>query len=379
MVCERRYTLARFSAPIGRAWKEKPLPSVMNGRGVIRLAAIAMAGALALAACGSSSSGGGATNSAGGSASASNIKVGMAYDIGGRGDKSFNDAAAAGLDKAKKQYGVQSKELSAVAGETDAQKQARLELLAAGGYNPIIAVGFAYAGAVKNVVPKYPNINFAIIDDSSFSAPNLANLIFAANQSSYLVGVIAAQASKTGTVGFIGGVNVPLLQSFQAGFDAGAKATNPSIKVIDKYLTQPPDFTGFNDAAKGQTTAQGMFDQGADVVYAAAGGSGTGAFKAAKASGKWAIGVDSDQYLTAGDLASVVLTSALKRVDTATYDMIQSSVKGSPLTGVQTFDLKNDGVGYSKSNSAVQPYEAAADAAAQQIISGAITVPDKLG
>ncbi len=354
--------------------------SVTNGRGVLRFAALGLAGALALAACGSSSSGGSGGSASGSpSASGSNVKVGMAYDIGGRGDKSFNDAAAAGLDKAKKDFGVQSKELSAVAGETDAQKQARLELLAQAGYNPVIAVGFAYAAAVKNIVPKYPNTSFAIIDDSSFQAPNLANLVFAANESSYIVGVIAAKASKTGTVGFIGGVNVPLLQSFQAGFDAGAKATNPSIKVIDKYLTQPPDFTGFNDAAKGQTTGQGMFDQGADVVYAAAGGSGTGVFKAAKASGKLAIGVDSDQYLTAGDLASVVLTSALKRVDTATYDMIQSFVKGSPLTGIQTFDLKNDGVGYSKSNPAVQPYEAAADAAEQQIISGAVTVPDKLG
>ncbi len=345
-------------------------------RSVMKVAAVAMAGALALAACGSSSSGGSGSTP---SSSKPPVKVGMAYDIGGRGDKSFNDAAAAGLDKAAKEFGVTTKELSAVAGETDAQKTARLELLAQGGYNPVVAVGFAYAGAIKTVVPKYPNTSFAIIDDSSFTAPNLANLVFAANQGSYLVGVLAAKASKTGTVGFIGGVNVPLLQSFQAGFDAGAKAGNPNIKIIDKYLTQPPDFTGFNDAAKGQTTAQGMFDQGADVVYAAAGGSGTGAFKAAKASGKWAIGVDSDQYLTAGDLASVVLSSALKRVDVATYDYIKSFVDGSVLTGVQTFDLKNDGVGYSKSNSAVDPYVADVEAAKQQVVSGAVTVPDKLG
>jgi basic membrane protein A len=342
----------------------------------MKVAAVAMAGALALAACGSSSSGGAGASA---STSKSTVKVGMAYDIGGRGDKSFNDAAAAGLDKAAKDFGVQTKELSAVAGETDAQKEARLTLLAQGGYNPIVAVGFAYANAVKAVVAKFPSTNFAIIDDSSFQAPNLANLIFAANESSYLVGVLAAKASKTGTVGFIGGVNVPLLQSFQAGFDAGAKATNPSIKVIDKYLTQPPDFTGFNAPDKGQTTAQGMYDQGADIVYAAAGGSGTGVFKAAKASSKLAIGVDSDQYLTAGDLASVVLSSALKRVDTATYDFIKSSVDGTPLTGVQTFNLKNNGVGYSKSNPLVQPYEAAIDAAAADIISGKITVPDKLG
>jgi basic membrane protein A len=348
-------------------------------RSVLKVAVVAVAGALALAACGSSSSGGSPAGSASGSSTAAVIKVGMAYDIGGRGDKSFNDAAAAGLDKAVQEFGAQSKELSAVAGETDAQKAARLTLLAQGGYNPIVAVGFAYAAAVKAVVPKFPKTNFAIVDDSSFQAANLANLVFAANQGSYVVGVIAAKASKSGTVGFIGGVNVPLIQAFQAGYDAGVKATNASAKVTDKYLTQPPDFTGFNAPDKGQTAAQGMYDQGADVVYAAAGGSGGGVFKAAKASGKWAIGVDSDQYLTAGDAASVVLTSALKRVDVAVYEFIKSFKNGNVLTGVQTFDLKNGGVGYSKSNPAVQPYEAAADAAIADIISGKVTVPDTVG
>ena len=296
------------------------------------------------------------------------------------GDKSFNDAAAAGLDKAVTDFGVTKQELSAVAGETDAQKEARLTLLAAGGYNPVIAVGFAYAGAVKTVAAKFPKTNFAIIDDSSNLQPNVANLVFAANEGSYLAGVLAATASKTGTVGFIGGVNVPLLQSFQAGFDAGAKATKPSIKIIDKYLTQPPDFGGFNAPDKGQTSAQGMYDQGADVIFAAAGGSGLGVFKAAKAASKLAIGVDSDQYLSASpDLQPVILSSALKRVDTAVYTFIKSAVDGAPLTGVQTFNLKNQGVGYSKSNSAVTPYEAAVDKAAADIIAGKITVPDKLG
>jgi basic membrane protein A len=344
-------------------------------RSVLKVAAAALAGALALAACGSSSSPSSGSSPTS-SKTTSNVKVGMAYDVGGRGDKSFNDAAAAGLDKAEQEFGIQAKELSATATDTDAQRAARLTLLAQAGYNPVIAVGFAYAPAVKATVPKFPNTSFAIIDDSSFTAPNLANLVFAANQSSYLVGVLAAAASKTGKVGFIGGVNVPLLQAFQAGFDAGAKAQNASITVFDKYLTQPPDFTGFNDPGKGQTAAQGMFDQGADVVYAAAGGSGSGAFKAAKASGKWAIGVDSDQYLSADPaVQSVILSSALKRVDVATYDFIKSFIDGHVLTGVQTFDLKNGGVGYSKSNPAVKPYEATVDAAAAKIISGAITVP----
>jgi len=355
----------------------------------LKVATLMVAGALALAACGSSSGGGSSssasasdTSSASASCTPSSVKVGMAYDIGGRGDKSFNDSAAAGLDQAVKQLCVGAKELSAVPNETDAQKAARLTLLASAGYNPIIAVGFAYAPGLKLVAPKFPKVNFAIVDDNTLcpAQANVACLNFAANQSSYLVGVIAAQATKKNNVGYIGGVNVPLLQSFQAGYDAGVKATNSSVTVQDKYLTQPPDFSGFNAPDKGKATASGMFDAGADVVYAAAGGSGAGVFTAAKAAGTWAIGVDSDQYLSADPtVQSVILTSALKNVNVAVYNVIDASVKGSPLTGNQEFDLKNGGVGYSKSNPAVQPYEAKADAAAQAIISGSVTVPDKLG
>ena len=351
----------------------------------LKVATLVVAGALALAACGSTTGGSSSSTPAASDTSSStasactpsNIKVGMAYDIGGRGDKSFNDSAAAGLDKAVKDLCVTSKELSAVPNETDAQKAARLTLLAKGGYNPIIAVGFAYAPALKLVAPKFPKINFAIVDDSSYQAANVANLTFAANQASYLVGVIAAQATKTKSVGYIGGVNVPLLVSFQKGFDAGVTATDSTVKITDKYLTQPPDFSGFNAPDKGKATAAGMFDAGADVVYAAAGGSGGGVFVAAKAANTWAIGVDSDQYLSAdAAVKDVILTSALKNVNVAVYDVIDASVKGAPLTGVQVYDLKNDGVGYSKSNPAVQPFEAKADAAAQAIIAGTVTVPN---
>jgi basic membrane protein A and related proteins len=344
----------------------------------LKVATLVAAGALALAACGSSTTGSGASgSSASPTCTPSSVKVGMAYDIGGRGDKSFNDSAAAGLDKAVTNLCVTSKELSAVPNETDAQKAARLTLLAQGGYNPIIAVGFAYAGALKAVAPKFPQVDFAIVDDSSYQAANVANLTFAANEASYLVGVIAAQATKTKSVGYIGGVNVPLLVSFQKGFDAGVTATDSSVKIANKYLTQPPDYTGFNAPDKGKATAAGMYDAGADVVYAAAGGSGAGVFTAAKAAGTWAIGVDSDQYLSAdAAVQSVILTSALKNVDVAVYDVISASVKGAPLTGVQVYDLKNNGVGYSKSNPAVQPFEAKADAAAQAIIAGTVTVPN---
>ena len=351
-------------------------------RRVTKVLALAATAALALSACGSSS-GGSSTSTTSGSAGASSsaakkLKVGMAYDVGGRGDQSFNDSAARGLDKAKSELGVETKELEASQGETDAQKEERLRLLAQGGYNPIVAVGFAYATALKKVAADFPDTSFAIVDDDSITAKNVTPLVFAENQGSFLVGVIAAQAAKSGNIGYIGGVNTPLLQKFEAGYTAGAKAVNPTIKVQVKYLTEPPDFSGFSDPAKGKTVAQGMFDAGADVVYAAAGGSGAGAFEAASASKKLAIGVDSDQYLTApAAVKAVILTSMLKHVDVAVYDYIKADAGGTPLRGTQRFDLKADGVGYSTSNSIVQPYTAKADEYKQKIISGQIQVPEK--
>jgi basic membrane protein A len=349
----------------------------------LKIAALLAAGTLALAACGSSSSGGTSTSAAPAESSSSaaptsDVKVGLAYDIGGRGDQSFNDSAAAGLDQAKSEFGVEIKELEATAGETDAQKEERLTTLAEAGYNPIIAVGFAYAVALGKVAPQFPDTQFGIVDDSSLSEANknVTSLVFAENEGSFLVGAIAAQASKSGNIGFVGGVNVPLIVKFQAGYEAGAKAVNPNIKVQVKYLTEPPDFSGFGDPAKGKVAAEGMFQSGADVVYHAAGGSGGGVFEAAKAAGGWAIGVDSDQYLTAdASVKDVILTSMLKRVDVAVYSFIKSAVDGSVLTGVQTFDLKVDGVGYSDSNDAVADYTAKAEELKAQIISGAITVP----
>jgi basic membrane protein A len=353
---------------------------------LIRLAAVAASAALALAACGSSksSSSSGTTSSSAGAATsttaaAKKLKVGLAYDVGGRGDKSFNDAAAAGLDKAETELGLDVKELSATQGETDAEKEARLKLLADGGYNPIIAVGFAYSKATASVAKAYPAIKFGIVDDADAKADNITNLLFAENQSSFLVGAIAALKSKTGQVGFIGGVNVPLLNKFEAGYTAGAKKINPSIKVVSKYISQPPDFTGFNDPAKGTTIANGMYDGGADVVYAAAGGSGSGVFTAAKAKGKLAIGVDSDQYQSAdAAVKDVIITSALKKVDTAVYDYIKSVSDGSVKSGEVRFDLKNDGVGYATSGGKIDDVKSQVEALKQQLIAGTITAPSTL-
>jgi basic membrane protein A len=332
---------------------------------------------LVLAGCSSSKSGGGSTVTSSSSTAKKTIKVGLAYDVGGRGDKSFNDLAAAGLEKAKASLNIQTKELSAVQGESEQQKQDRLQLLATAGYNPIVAIGFAYAGALAKVAPKYPNIKFAIIDDDSVKLPNVEGLLFHEEQSSFLVGVAAALATKTKNVGFIGGVKgTGLIEKFQAGYAAGVKAVDPTIKVQVAYLSVAPDFNGFNDPGKAKITAKGQFDAGADVVYHAAGGSGSGLFDAAKAAGKLAIGVDSDQYQTApADEKSLILTSALKGVDTAVYNFITQDANGQFTAGSTRFGLKEGGVGYATSNPAIDQYKAQIDAYKAKIISGEITVP----
>ena len=351
-------------------------------RRVTSFAATMLVGALALTACGGSSTSNSATSttpSGSSSSSQKTLKVGLAYDIGGRGDQSFNDLAAAGLDKVKKDLKVETKELAANAGETDADKQTRLELLAKGGYNPIIAVGFAYATALGKVAPAYPNTKFAIID-SVVDAPNVTGLTFAEEQGSFLVGAAAALKTKTKNVGYIGGCLVPLLQKFEAGYVAGVHHVDPSIKVQRKYLSTPAgNCTGFNDPAAGKETAKGMYDNGADIIYAAAGGSGKGVFEAAKAGGKLGIGVDSDQYNQAplASVKDVIMTSALKRVDTAVFEYVEGIANGKPLTGTQVFDLKRDGVGYSTSGGKIDDIKAKLEAYKQDIIDGKITVPTK--
>ncbi|WP_091293924.1 BMP family ABC transporter substrate-binding protein [Amycolatopsis xylanica] len=345
------------------------------------LAAVAMAGLLTLSACSGSDTGSGSTPAPGnGSGAPASVKVGLAYDIGGRGDQSFNDSAARGLDKAKAESGIEVKELEAAAGETDAQKEDRLRTLAEQGYNPIIAIGFAYQGAVGKVAKDNPNVKFAIVDDftpGTDDGANIANLTFAENEGSFLVGVAAALKSKTGNVGFIGGVNTPLIQKFEVGFAAGAKAAKPGITVQSKYLTQPPDFTGFNDPAKGETAANGQFDQGADVVYAAAGGSGSGVFKAAKAKNKLGIGVDSDQYnLPAlADVKDVIITSMIKKVDLAVYDFIKSVKDGKFQAGNKVYDLKAGGVEYATSGGKIDDIKTQLEDYKTKITSGEIKVP----
>ncbi|CAM5730493.1 BMP family ABC transporter substrate-binding protein OS=Streptomyces alboniger OX=132473 GN=CP975_21895 PE=3 SV=1 [Streptomyces alboniger] len=333
--------------------------------------------ALAAAGCGKSSSDSSAGESKDGTYSGKGI--GLAYDIGGKGDQSFNDAAYAGFKQAEDEFKIGGRDVEPSDNETDADKVQRLEQLAKSGYNPIIGVGFVYAPAVKTVSAKYPKITFGIIDDDSVKAKNVADMVFHEEQASYLAGVAAAKATKKNHVGFIGGVDIPLIHKFQAGFVQGAKSVNPKIKIESQYLTQTPQEGGFSSPDKGESAANGQIEAGADVIYAAAGLSGQGVIKSAAAHKVWAIGVDSDQYKQ-GALAKYkdsILSSALKNVGGAVYELTKSVVNGKPLSGEVRGDLKSGGVGFADSNPkyvAMKDVVAAVDKAKQDIVDGKVTV-----
>ena len=350
----------------------------------MKAAALLLAGSMALAACASDepSSGTGGEAGASGSDAAEGgskpLKIGLAYDTAGRGDKSFNDSAFAGADKAKEELGGDLRELSPNA---DASNRADLlTQLADQGYNPVIAVGFAYGTDIAEVAQQYPDTNFAIVDSSvaEIGADNLTGLLFAEEQGSFLAGVAAALKSEAKHVGFVGGVDTQLIQKFQAGYEAGVAAVDDSIEVDVQYITPDGDFTGFNDPARGQILAQGMFDGGADIVYHAAGGSGSGVFQAAAESDGLAIGVDSDQYETVDDpaLKEVIMTSMLKRVDNAVNAYLTDFSNGEVAGGEDVInDLSTEGIDLSTSGGQIDDVMDQIDDYKQQIIDGEIEVP----
>ena len=272
-------------------------------RRLTQLSAVAVFAALALTACGSDSEDDGGTTTDSKdvckTAKGDGPKIGLAYDVGGRGDQSFNDSAYAGLEKAVNEFSATCVEGEATDGEAESAREDRLRQMADGGATAVIGVGFAYSESINKVAPDYPDVNFAVVDgfdpDKDVNK-NVAYLGFAEEQGSFLVGVAAAQKTKSGTVGFVGGVNNDLIKKFEAGYAAGAKAAKPDIKVLVSYI-QESDLKGFADPAGGKSAATGQFDKGADVVYHASGASGSGVFDAAvdAGDGKWAIGVDSDQ------------------------------------------------------------------------------------
>ncbi|MBC9958179.1 BMP family protein [Yimella sp. cx-51] len=343
---------------------------------------------LGMTACGSNSTNNnssapagnsGASGSSGGSAAGA-LKVGLAYDVGGRGDHSFNDSAAKGLDEAKAEFGIKPTEVAATNGENDAARVSRLQQLAQSGNQAIVAVGFSYAAAIGKVAKQFPNVKFAIIDDASpdSKGDNIDQITFTEEQGSYLAGAAAALKSKSGHIGFVGGVEVPLIKKFQAGYVAGAKKVNPNIKIDSTYLTQAPDFSGFADPAKGKTAAQGMFQNGADIVYHAAGKSGDGVFDAAKAagSGKWAIGVDSDQAQTApAGVRPIILTSMLKGVDVGVKSFLKKVHDGNFKGGNSVYALKDGGVSLATTGGHIDDIKAKLDELKKGIEDGSIKVP----
>ena len=299
--------------------------------------------------------------------------VGLVYDLAGRGDQSFNDSAAAGLDAS-----------GAVGSEStpneDGSNRGELLQLSAENNDIVFGIGFAFADDMAAVAAANPDTNFAIVD-GVVEADNVASLLFTEEQGSYLVGAAAAMKSETGHIGFIGGVSIDLILKFEAGYTAGAKSVNPDIIVDVKYISDPPDFSGFGDPGSAKEIANSMYAGGADVVYHAAGGSGGGLFEAAKETSEagthvWAIGVDSDQYLTAdASVQPYILTSMLKRVDVAVENTINAQAAGTFVGGFTIFDLSVDGVGYATSGGFVDDIAADLDAIKASIIAGDIVVP----
>jgi basic membrane protein A len=353
-----------------------------------KIAAVLAVATLSLTACGSDDDSD--NNSSDGSKDSTALdckslsgdgpKVGLAYDVGGQGDHSFNDSAVAGMKKASEDLGATCVEGEATIDEPESAREDRLRQLADAGANPIIGVGFAYSESVNAVAPDYPEVSFAVIDgfDPDTDAnDNVAYLGFAENEGSFLVGVAAAEKTEADHIGFVGGVHNDLIKKFEAGYTAGAMAVNPDIQIDVKYIEES-DLSGFNDTAGGKAAAAGMYDDGADIVYHASGASGSGVFDAAvdAGDGKWAIGVDSDQYLSASpEQQPHILTSMLKRVDTATFNMIQSVVDEKPLVSYVTYDLAADGVGYATSGGFIDDISGDIDGYADKIKNGEIEVP----
>jgi basic membrane protein A len=292
----------------------------------------------------------------------------LIFDLGGKFDKSFNEAAFHGAERWANETGGKFLEIEL---QSEAQREQALRRFAESGANPVITMGFAMADPLTTVAPDYPDTKFVVIDVTWLDQPNLRQIGFAEHEGSYLVGMMAAMASKTGTVGFVGGMDVPLIRHFGCGYAQGAKAVNPDIKIIANMTGTTP--SAWNDPVKGSELTKAQISQGADVIYAAAGGTGVGVLQTAADEGILSIGVDSNQnHLHPGK----VLTSMMKRVDVAVYDAMKAGADVE--TGVFVLGLAEDGVGYAmdEHNAPLvsEAMKAAVDDARQQIIDGKIEV-----
>jgi basic membrane protein A len=272
-----------------------------------------------------------------GGASAQDFQPAVIFDMGGKFDKSFNEAAYNGAEKFKSETGISYLEFEVT---QEAQREQAMERMAGRGAKIVVVVGFQNATPLEKIAKDYPDTKFTIID-SVVDLPNVQSVTFKEHEGSFLVGMAAVMASKTGKVGFVGGMDIPLIRNFQFGYEQGVKHASGSASVLANYTGSTP--AAWNDPARGGELAIGQFDQGADVVYAAAGATGLGVLQAAADKGKLSIGVDSNQnHLHPGS----VLTSMLKRVDVAVYKAFKGAQDGSWQAGAQSLGLKEDGVGY---------------------------------
>ncbi len=299
-------------------------------------------------------------------ASAAGAEPAVIYDMGGKFDKSFNQAAYDGAERWKKETGKPYLEFEI---SNPAQREQAKRRMAERGANPIVGIGFSQGSSMEKVAKEFPKLQFAIVD-SVVNLPNVQSIVFKEHEGSFLVGMMAAMASKTGKVGFIGGMDIPLIRKFQCGYEQGAKYANPKVEVSANMTGTTP--AAWNDPARGAELAKAQFAKGVDVIFAAAGGTGVGVYQAAKDAGKLAIGVDSNQnHLHPGTM----LTSMVKRVDVAVYNAFKGTTPG-----VTNLGLKEGGVDYALDENNAKLVSAEmkrkVDAAKADIIAGKIVVTD---
>ena len=304
-------------------------------------------------------------------ARAAEVVPGLLYDMGGKFDKSFNQAAYNGAEKFKRETGIAYLEFEPA---TEAQREQALRNMVRRGANIVVAVGFSQTSAIEAAAGEFPDVKFTLID-GVVEAPNVQSIVFKEHEGSFLVGMLAAMASKTGKVGFVGGMDVPLIRKFACGYEHGVRHADADAEVLVNMTGNTP--AAWNDPTKGGELARSQFDRGADVIFAAAGSTGLGVYQAAKDSGKLAIGVDSNQnHLHPGTM----LSSMVKRVDVAVEEVYRSVMNGSWQPGFKVLGLKEDGVAWALDDNnrslVTAEMEAKLTAAKDGIVAGEIVVPD---
>lgn len=316
------------------------------------------------------------------------IKVGIVFDIGGKNDRSFNAAAWEGVKRAQQELGITLRDVEP---GNPMSIEPAMRAFAERGFDLVIGVGFAQGPIMQRVAKDFPDTKFAIVDgvifedDGKTPKKNVASLVFREHEGSYLVGMIAAAKSKTGTLGFLGGMDIPLIKRFQKGYEEGAKAVNPDIRIIDNYVGATD--SAWNNPGKGKELAMAQIGKGADVIFTAAGNSGLGAFDAVEQYGrdengmanKFVIGVDSNQNMVK---PGYVLTSMVKRVDNAVFDVVKEVMNGRFQGGFHVFGLDKDGVIYAMddNNRSLIPADVIerVEAARTKIVAGEIKVTDAM-